>query len=316
MRWLYNVAFCKGWSFKITNIDLSHSVLQRGDKLSVNYTVYNDGLRGGLAYVIFLIANPYDHNQVVFNSHRDLTKDEKQRLRLTPIKRNESADYSFTWNSPSNLDIGVFDLKVQLWNPAKLFWQKGNFFRFHQHLFYETPWRGVIEVVEPTFVSSNKQSMRDKEVERPKVFISYSWESDSHQKWVLDLADELVRFGITTIVDKRNIHPGEEITHFIERSINDSDTLLLICTEKYTDKANNRLGGVGMETVISSATFLEARETKNFIPIVRDNNKPSSEKLPLYLGSTLFVDMSTASWRAEPFQKLISAILKNDKSNK
>ncbi|WP_079708730.1 SEFIR domain-containing protein [Paraliobacillus ryukyuensis] len=37
----------------------------------------------------------------------------------------------------------------------------------------------------------------------PKVFISYSWSSETHKQWVLDLAEELVKkSGVDVILDR------------------------------------------------------------------------------------------------------------------
>ncbi len=63
-----------------------------------------------------------------------------------------------------------------------------------------------------------------------------------------------------------------------------------------------------METVISSETFLNARQTKKFIPIVRSNRMPANKKLPTYIGSTLYVDMTTDLWRSTPLQQLLKGI--------
>jgi len=308
LRRIYNILFYVGWSFKISTPNFLRTVIKPGDEMRINFRVLNNGLRQGVVYAIILIADPYDHRKFVFNSHRDLSQAEKQRLRLTVIRRGESEDYSYIWKTPSNLNMGILDIEIQLWNPPKLFRPRSNLFRFRHHRFSETRWLGYIEVVHLDQSGQNDQDRRVINIARPRVFISYSWDSDTHQKWVIELARELFRNGIEVVVDSLNIVPGEEITMFIERSISECDVLLLICTSNYTDKANNRLGGVGMETVISSATFMAAKESKKFIPIVRDNVKSSFEKLPKYLGSTLYIDMSTNSWRAEPLQRLISAI--------
>ena len=126
----------------------------------------------------------------------------------------------------------------------------------------------------------------------------------------MELADYLVRNGVDVIVDKRDLVPGEEITEFIERGIRQSDVLLLICSEEYTKKANARLGGVGMETVISTSQFLNARKTKKFIPIKRNSHGSGENVLPTYLGSTLYVDMDRKDWNGVALQELLAGIFK------
>jgi hypothetical protein len=36
----------------------------------------------------------------------------------------------------------------------------------------------------------------------PKAFISYSWSSQEHQRWVLDLATQLRENGVDVTIDK------------------------------------------------------------------------------------------------------------------
>lgn len=306
---LRNLVFCDAWSFRTTACEISPPVLRPGDEALVTGAILNDGLRLGTVYLVMLIANPYDHEELILDTHRDLPDEQKRSLRIVDIPRGEQVRFSMSWSVPTGAAPGVYDVSLQLWNPAKLFRSVSPFFRFHYHCFHQTPWRGVIEVVGyahgATEVGANATS---REGVAPRVFISYSWDSPAHQKWVLDLADELIRHGIDVIVDKRNLYPGEEITEFIERGIRECDVFLMVCSDRYTEKAKGRIGGVGLETVISSATFLHARKTKKFIPAVRNNTKPAASKLPAYLGSTLYVDMESDSWRAEPFQELLRAI--------
>lgn len=43
-----------------------------------------------------------------------------------------------------------------------------------------------------------------------------------------------------------------------------------------------------------------------FILIVRNNALPRGRKLPTYLGSVLYVDISGDNWRAEPMLDLLA----------
>lgn len=36
----------------------------------------------------------------------------------------------------------------------------------------------------------------------PKVFISYSWTNPEHEKWVIELAEGLVKDGVHVLLDK------------------------------------------------------------------------------------------------------------------
>jgi hypothetical protein len=193
---------------------------------------------------------------------------------------------------PSGSSGRHFDLQVKIWNPQFL-WK-----RRHQYCFYASEWYGGFEVLASPAT-------------RPKVSISYSWDSDQHRKWVLQLVEELRKYGIECVLDQKDLRGGDELPFVLEKWITKLKVTLVICTANYTRKANSRRsGGVGFETVVSTAKFIKLshRGRANFIPIVRDNEL--REKLPRYLGDRMYVDMSGDNWRAEPMQDLVAAIRK------
>lgn len=283
----------------------SRAVAHNGDTVHVTGVIENDGMRLGSAYIIVKVANPYDHSIVVFDSDRNLGYLQKQSLRIIDLRVGSAFEFSVPWRIDSNIPEGAYYYRVEVWNIPKLFNKRRHTLRFRNYCFARSAWTAGIEVL-----SSKDNSKRASGRKRPKAFISYSWDSTEHQNWIMDLADYLLRNGIGVIVDKRDLAPGEEITEFIERGISKSDILLLVCSERYTQKANARIGGVGMETVISTSQFLNARRSKKFIPIVRNNPQPAKEKLPTYLGSTLYVDMDVEDWQGVPLQQLLVGIFK------
>jgi hypothetical protein len=50
----------------------------------------------------------------------------------------------------------------------------------------------------------------------PKVFISYSHDSQEHKKWVLDLATRLRNNGVDAIIDQWELRAGDDLPHFME----------------------------------------------------------------------------------------------------
>lgn len=91
----------------------------------------------------------------------------------------------------------------------------------------------------------------------PKVFISYSWSTPTHERWVLDLAEELIESGINVILDKWDLKPGQDSIDFMEQMVKDPsiDKVLIISDKGYAEKADNRSGGVGTETQIISKKY-------------------------------------------------------------
>ena len=95
-----------------------------------------------------------------------------------------------------------------------------------------------------------------------KLFISYSWTSQDHETWVLNLAKELVENGVHVVIDKWDLKEGQDSYSFMEKMVSDTEIqkVLIISDKKYADKANGRDGGVGTETQIISAEVYKNRQ--------------------------------------------------------
>lgn len=102
-----------------------------------------------------------------------------------------------------------------------------------------------------------------------KVFISYTWENKEHVEWVEALATRLRKDGIETILDQWEVNLGDEITKFMEESIREHDRVLAICTPKYKEKADKRLGGTGVETRQITAEILNDPKQGKVVPVLR-----------------------------------------------
>ena len=51
----------------------------------------------------------------------------------------------------------------------------------------------------------------------PKLFISYSWSSQDHEAWVIQLATDLRESGIDVVLDKWDLKEGHDAHAFMER---------------------------------------------------------------------------------------------------
>lgn len=137
----------------------------------------------------------------------------------------------------------------------------------------------------------------------PKVFISYSWDSDEHKKWVRELSDKLEAEGITTILDQKDLLLGDHMTVFMERSISESNHVLFVCTPRYKEKAGKREGGVGYEENIITGEVLEMRNHRKFIPVLASGTW--KESLPTWAIGKLGSDLSSADKYQEEFERLV-----------
>ncbi len=124
----------------------------------------------------------------------------------------------------------------------------------------------------------------------PRVFISYSWDSPEHRLWVAKLARDLYGFGVEVILDQWHAAPGQDLTEFMERNVQDSDRVLVICTEIYAQKAQNRQGGVAYEQMLVTGEMMRNVGTTKFIPIVRQTSQ--QRILPPWLAARLYIDLS------------------------
>src|SRR5713226_7260585 len=124
----------------------------------------------------------------------------------------------------------------------------------------------------------------------PTCFISYSWDDEEHQAWVLRLATSLRSAGVEILLDQWDVHLGTDLTAFMERSISDSQYVLLVCTPVFAQKANLRKGGVGYEqSVVTGEIFERGLATeKKFVPVLRRGDPNAA--LPTFLKSRVFVD--------------------------
>ena len=100
------------------------------------------------------------------------------------------------------------------------------------------------KLVNRNSIIDNKEETKTK---TKKVFLSYAWGESQHNKWVKQLAARLRTDGVESILDKWELHPGDHITEFMEKSIERADFVLLICCPNYKLKSNKRKGGLGMK---------------------------------------------------------------------
>lgn len=142
-----------------------------------------------------------------------------------------------------------------------------------------------------------------------KVFISYSWKPRSNKIIVTELAERLTNDGIHIILDDWDLKEGQDKYHFMEQMVNDEtvDKVLLVCNKEYAQKANNKQGGVGIESLIISDEIYSQVEQTKFIPIVMeyDDDKPC---LPTFVKSRIFIDLSNEDVYEENYEKLIRNI--------
>jgi len=110
----------------------------------------------------------------------------------------------------------------------------------------------------------------------PRVFISYTHETEEHIKRVLELANKLRESGIDTILDQYEDCPPEGWPHWMDRNIKNSDFVLMICTETYylrvmgEESAGKGLGVKWEGRLIYQHYYDNGGKSNKFIPIIFD----------------------------------------------
>ncbi|WP_095055539.1 toll/interleukin-1 receptor domain-containing protein [Pseudomonas sp. Irchel s3b2] len=139
----------------------------------------------------------------------------------------------------------------------------------------------------------------------PKVFISYSHDSQEHKQWVLEFATRLRNSGVDAILDQWELQPGDDLPHFMEQNLASSDRVLMICTERYVGKANSGSGGVGYEKMIVTADLMRTIDSNKVIPLIRQTG---THETPTFLKSKLFIDFSSDDQTEFSFDELIRTL--------
>jgi len=147
---------------------------------------------------------------------------------------------------------------------------------------------------------------KTQEQSAPKAFVSYSWDSDDHKKWVAELASRLRADGVETILDQWHAVPGDQLPEFMEREIRENDYVLIICTPAYRLKSDARKGGVGYEGDIMTAEVYSMGNHRKYIPILASGTWKKSA--PLWLSGKYHIDMSPSANQEQQYQDLLNTI--------
>jgi hypothetical protein len=141
---------------------------------------------------------------------------------------------------------------------------------------------------------------------KPTLFISYSHDDEKHKAWVLKLATRLHKNWLNVIFDQWDLSLGSDLPIFMEKGLSGSNRVLCICSDNYVIKANNGLGGVGYEKMIITTELLKNINTNWVIPLIYNNTL--SDKVPLCLGSKVYIDFTDSNLYDTKYEELIRDI--------
>lgn len=141
----------------------------------------------------------------------------------------------------------------------------------------------------------------------PRLFISYSWSSQDHELWVVDLATKLVESGIDVVLDKWELREGHDSVAFMEKMVTDPtiEKVAIVSDKKYAEKADGRVSGVGTETQIISREVYEKQNQNKFVAVLPERDAEGKPYLPTYYKGRIYIDLSSPENYGPEFERLV-----------
>jgi len=155
--------------------------------------------------------------------------------------------------------------------------------------------------------SSVDQGSTGEEQRAPRVFISYSWDSEEHKVWVRDLATKLRANRIDVILDYWHLRLGMDAVRFMTESVSNSDFVLVICTPDYVEKSYRPKGGVRFENVIIVDDFMDNMDTGKFIPVLRQGEW-NATSVPRWIKRRQGANLATTPYDEVEFLTLVATL--------
>lgn len=143
-------------------------------------------------------------------------------------------------------------------------------------------------------------------MEAPKVFVSYCHISEEHKDWVKKLSIRLRGHGVDVTLDQWDLQLGQRLPRFME-TIKNHDKVLMVCSKKYVENANNASsGGVAKERTYIESILDKDLDATSVIAILRDN---SDKSLPDFYDGRLRLNFDKEEDFEKNYWELASALL-------
>jgi hypothetical protein len=133
----------------------------------------------------------------------------------------------------------------------------------------------------------------------PRVFISYSHDSEEHAARVLKLANDLRQHGVNAIIDQYLTSPREGWPAWMDTHVRDDDFVVMVCTETYYRRVvRKEAPGVGLGvawegTLIYNHLYKAKGDLSRFVPVLLNGGKPDHIPDPAFGGTHYLVDTPT-----------------------
>jgi TIR domain len=130
----------------------------------------------------------------------------------------------------------------------------------------------------------------------PRVFISYSHDSEDHAARVLRLANDLRRDGIEAIIDQYVTSPPEGWPRWMDSHVRDDDYVVMVCTETYYRRViGKETPGTGLGVrwegnLIYRHLYKSGADLSRYVPVLTDGGSPGHIPEPAAGASYYFID--------------------------
>ncbi|MFB7138901.1 toll/interleukin-1 receptor domain-containing protein [Gottfriedia sp. NPDC056225] len=139
--------------------------------------------------------------------------------------------------------------------------------------------------------------------EHKRVFVSYSWDSKEHQEWVLYLANELRKKGLSVEVDVfETQNKSVNLNQMMVEKVRDSDFVVIVLTESYARKADQFIGGVGFESLLTLPYLIKNPEK---LVLILRHSGDYSKVFPFHFKGRHAIDFSNNREYDEKLTELI-----------
>jgi hypothetical protein len=141
---------------------------------------------------------------------------------------------------------------------------------------------------------------------KPKLFISYSWGEDAHQKWVKALADKLSS-EYEMIFDQYGAFKlGSDMFVEMKNAIIQSDIVLVILNPTYKIKAETNNGGVGYEASVITSELKKYLTNDKYVPVLREGER--FESVPSFFENNFYFDARKGRYKLNKLRESLKSI--------
>lgn len=152
--------------------------------------------------------------------------------------------------------------------------------------------------------------MSDQEQPRAdEVFVSYSWDSEEHIAYILNLSNRLRSEGVDCVLDQYEESPPEGWPRWMDRKIRGAKFVLMICTETYYKRVMGEAAadegrGVKWEGgLIYQHIYNAGSNNEKFIPVILGPD--DARFIPTPLQSATHYNLNTASGYDKLYARLL-----------